>query len=74
MLTLAEVNYVPKAAAAAGVRGGQRTRALPGHPSSSISKPSSENEKPQYASYSFSRVQMITATFQKHGGVNFQLV
>lgn len=49
-------------------------RALPGHPSTSIPKLTSENEEPWYTSYSFSRVQMITATFQKHEWVNFQLV
>lgn len=74
MLTLAELNYVPKAAAVAGGRGSQRARALPGHPSASIPKLSSENEEPRYASYSFPTVQRITATFQKHEEVNFQLV
>lgn len=75
MLTLAKINYTPKAAAATGGRGEQRARALPGHPSAFITQLSSENEEePQDASYSLSRMKMTTVTLQKHEGVNIQLV
>lgn len=54
---------------------GWRTRTLLGHLSAFTIKPSSDNEEePQHASYSLSKEQMITATLQKHEGVNLQLV